>query len=323
MKLVWSGVITIVSILIVGTILTMAISAGAANTRQAPYITATMDLGRSDIMQSFYAYTYPAMYNNVIRDLDSLYLYTGVSSDSVYKIVAKLSRAWVDTIKTNTVYFPGAIAVDTNKIAQFTITGMLDVDTIKGNCVDKGNFTVDGLINTDSIGTALTCASTLKVVSTTSVDSLYSTKGIKSGGPLYATTGNLSSAVTVDSLYSTKGIVAAHANINGLTAISGNKITFDSAKVAGGTVWKGLLYTTITYNPPSIGGPGDFDSTFSFAGATATSMVLVNPPAGFESGLTCRAWIPATDSIRIRISNYTASPVDPASGTWKAMLVKF
>jgi hypothetical protein len=86
---------------------------------------------------------------------------------------------------------------------------------------------------------------------------------------------------------------------------------------------KGSSYATQTYNPPSINNAANKDSSFYFAGATTSSIVLINPPPAFEDGLNCRAWIPAADSVRIRIINFSAAPIDPASGTWKIVVTKY
>lgn len=144
MKLVVRGFFVLFFIVLAGALLTVAI---AGSTKGSKAININANWSRSDAQKEFYQYEFPTMYNAVVKDLDTLYAKVGTATgDSLYKPVLKASRVWIDTVKTAALYIPGRIAVDTNDIAQHTITGILEVDTMAVNTTFLGNVGVDDSI---------------------------------------------------------------------------------------------------------------------------------------------------------------------------------
>jgi hypothetical protein len=79
-------------------------------------------------------------------------------------------------------------------------------------------------------------------------------------------------------------------------------------------------FGTFTWDPPSVGANTTVDATVTddaLTGLRAGQPVYVTPPSTLDAGLVCGgAWVAADDSITIRLGNVTASPINPASGTW-------
>jgi hypothetical protein len=148
MKLVLRGLLVSFFILAGGLLLTKAI---AGSTKVSKAITINSNWSRADAQKEFYQYEFPQMYNAAIRDIDTLYTKAGTSTgDSLYKTVLSSRRAWVDTVKTAAVYIPGRIAVDTNNVAQFTVTGIIDVDTMKSGTTFLSAVDINGRIRATS-----------------------------------------------------------------------------------------------------------------------------------------------------------------------------
>lgn len=66
---------------------------------------------------------------------------------------------------------------------------------------------------------------------------------------------------------------------------------------------------------PSIAAGGQQELTVACVGAVGDT-VLLGPPAALEAGLVATARVTATNTVTIRLSNITASAIDPASASW-------
>lgn len=62
--------------------------------------------------------------------------------------------------------------------------------------------------------------------------------------------------------------------------------------------------------------------TVAVTGAAVGDSVAVGPPAALEAGLIWHAWVSAADTVSIRVGNITAAPINPASATWRATVIK-
>lgn len=83
------------------------------------------------------------------------------------------------------------------------------------------------------------------------------------------------------------------------------------------------LETTDTLDFGSIAANSQADLTIALTGVTAADYsVQANPIALLESGLTYNAYISADDVVTIRLTNTTASPIDPASVDWNVVAVR-
>jgi hypothetical protein len=51
-------------------------------------------------------------------------------------------------------------------------------------------------------------------------------------------------------------------------------------------------------------------------------VVVVGPPATVASGLVVTGYVSAADTVKVRVANVTASPIDPASGSFRVTVLK-
>jgi hypothetical protein len=49
---------------------------------------------------------------------------------------------------------------------------------------------------------------------------------------------------------------------------------------------------------------------------------MVGVPATIASGLVVTGYVSAADTVKVRAANVTASPIDPASGSFRVVVVK-
>ena len=72
----------------------------------------------------------------------------------------------------------------------------------------------------------------------------------------------------------------------------------------------------------SISAASTSNQTVSVPGAVTGDVVLLGPPAALEAGLVATGYVSATDTVTVRLANVTASPITPATATWKATVIK-
>lgn len=93
-----------------------------------------------------------------------------------------------------------------------------------------------------------------------------------------------------------------------------------SLSVGGGSALTKILPASATLDFPSIAAGGQQELTISVTGAAVGSAVASGPPTTLGAGLTVDAWVSAADTVKIRLSNITGSPIDPASATYKVVV---
>lgn len=82
------------------------------------------------------------------------------------------------------------------------------------------------------------------------------------------------------------------------------------------------VFGSFTWNPPNVAATSAVDTTLTDAtipeldGLRAGMWVHVTPPSDLDAGLGVWAWAPATDSLTIRLRNFTALDINQGSGTW-------
>ena len=85
----------------------------------------------------------------------------------------------------------------------------------------------------------------------------------------------------------------------------------------GGT--SGQIVGSATANPDNISAGSVVDTDITVTGATTTMVPQVNAPA-LEGSLMMSYFIPAADTLRIRLHNPTGGSIDPASQTFYYLL---
>lgn len=89
------------------------------------------------------------------------------------------------------------------------------------------------------------------------------------------------------------------------------------------TLGRRLVCGSFTWDPPSCGANTTTDTTLTTTDAAGLSVcragmfVSVTAPSSLDAGLSVGgAWSATDKTLTIRISNNTAAPINPASGTW-------
>ena len=96
-----------------------------------------------------------------------------------------------------------------------------------------------------------------------------------------------------------------------------------TVRVGGGTVVQTILSATATLDFPSIGSNGTETLTITVTGAVAGDSVFLGVPAALDAGLIFCASVTAADTVTVRMHNSSGGSVDPASGTFRATVIRF
>jgi len=92
---------------------------------------------------------------------------------------------------------------------------------------------------------------------------------------------------------------------------------------SGTTVVTAVLTATSTIDFTSLSANTTADSSgITVTGAAVGDVVMVAPPATIASGLVVTGYVSAADTVKVRVANVTASPIDPASGSFRVTVLK-
>jgi hypothetical protein len=90
-----------------------------------------------------------------------------------------------------------------------------------------------------------------------------------------------------------------------------------------GTLVTSILSATATLDFGSISSNGTETLTITVTGAVAGDSVFLGCPAGLDAGLVFCASVTAADTVTVRMHNSSGGSVDPASGTFRATVIRF
>lgn len=82
-----------------------------------------------------------------------------------------------------------------------------------------------------------------------------------------------------------------------------------------------VLSGSASLNFPSISAAGQQDLTITVTGAAVGDEVALALPAAPTAGLIFNAFVSATNTVTVRASNITASPIDPAAATFGVIVI--
>lgn len=107
------------------------------------------------------------------------------------------------------------------------------------------------------------------------------------------------------------------------TTFSG-PVASDNGFIAGtGATVTSVLTAESTINFPEIAAGATADSSgITVTGAAVGNAVMVGVPAAIEAGIVVTAYVSAADTVKVRAANVTASPINPASGSFRVVVVK-
>jgi len=90
-----------------------------------------------------------------------------------------------------------------------------------------------------------------------------------------------------------------------------------------GATMTAVLKASSTIDFTSISANTTSDSSgITVTGAEVGDPVIVGVPATIAAGLVVTGYVSAADTVKVRAANVTASPVDPASGTYTVTVIK-
>ena len=92
---------------------------------------------------------------------------------------------------------------------------------------------------------------------------------------------------------------------------------------ANGVTVATRLTNTATLDFGSVSAQSFADLTITVTGAaTGDAVALGTPTTAIPAGIAYTAWVSATDTVTVRSHNYTSGPLDPASGTFRATIIR-
>ena len=90
-----------------------------------------------------------------------------------------------------------------------------------------------------------------------------------------------------------------------------------------GTAFNSIIANTATLDFPSIPANATTNLTITVTGAAANDSVLLGPPAALTSEIGLTAFVSGANTVTVRAINPTGAAIDPASGTYRATVIKY
>lgn len=107
------------------------------------------------------------------------------------------------------------------------------------------------------------------------------------------------------------------------TTFSGPVASTNGFIFGDGVTVTAVLTATATINFPSIAAGATADSTaLTVVGAAVGDAVFVGVPAGIEAGIMVTGFVSAAGAVTVRAANVTAGAIDPASGSFRVVVIK-
>lgn len=122
---------------------------------------------------------------------------------------------------------------------------------------------------------------------------------------------------------------------NGDTTGNGTaQLSFPSVSTVGSNNWvytlpsnsgtiPVILSASATLDFGSTAAQSSSDLTISVPGSAVGDAVSIGLPASPAANTSFTAWVSAMDTVKVRHNNYSSGSVDPASGTYRAVVFKF
>lgn len=116
------------------------------------------------------------------------------------------------------------------------------------------------------------------------------------------------------------------AGVNAVDVSNTGAATFNTSlrvNTTNGTAVDLIASATATLDFPSISAGGQQDLTITVTGASTGDVVQLGLPAAPTAGVVFNAFVSAANTVTVRASNITGSPIDPASATYRAAVTSF
>ena len=105
------------------------------------------------------------------------------------------------------------------------------------------------------------------------------------------------------------------------TTFSGPVVSTNGFVVGSGATVSKLLSASATLDFASISAAAQADLTITVTDAAAGDEVILALPAAPAAGIVFNAFVSAANTVTIRASNISASPVNPASATYGVIVL--
>ena len=105
------------------------------------------------------------------------------------------------------------------------------------------------------------------------------------------------------------------------TTFSGPVVSTNGFIVGSGAQITKVLSGSASLNFPSISAVSQADLTITVTGAAVGDEVIMGLPAAPAAGIVFNAFVSATNTVTVRATNVTASPVDPAAATYNVIVL--
>jgi hypothetical protein len=100
--------------------------------------------------------------------------------------------------------------------------------------------------------------------------------------------------------------------------------TTGTLTIGGGTALLKMLSVTATLDFSSTSAQSSADLTVTVTGAAVGDTVALGVPnASVSANSSFTAWVSATNTVTVRFNNYSSGAIDPASGSFRATVVRF
>lgn len=96
-----------------------------------------------------------------------------------------------------------------------------------------------------------------------------------------------------------------------------------SFAIGGGSTLTKVLTAAGTLDFASLAAAASADLTLTVTGATVGQSVALGLPTAPAAGVVFTAYVSATNTVTVRATNITGTPVDPASATYRATVLSF
>lgn len=105
------------------------------------------------------------------------------------------------------------------------------------------------------------------------------------------------------------------------TTFSGPVVSTNGFIAGSGATITKVLTATASLDFPSISAATQADLTITVTGAAVGDEVIMALPAAPTAGLVFNAFVSATNTVTVRASNITGSPINPAAATFGVIVI--
>lgn len=105
------------------------------------------------------------------------------------------------------------------------------------------------------------------------------------------------------------------------TTFSGPVVSLNGFIAGSGATITKVLTATASLNFPSISAASQADLTITVTGAAVGDEVIMSLPAAPAAGLVFNAFVSATNTVTVRASNISGSPVDAAAASFGVIVI--